>query len=129
MRIIDSPTNLLVVGIAFVVLYSLGQYGRSRYGEYFKVIGFSGTALVLLKLFWSMCPAQVFGYLFPMLVAALISPVIIWAFRVIKNGRNRQRQFSFPRRETPRDKPVEKQTGPDSMPESHEPRINSPVPH
>jgi hypothetical protein len=77
MGIINSPTGLLVAGIACVVLYSLGQYGHSRYRAYFKLIGFGGTALVLVQLFWSMCPAHLFGYLFPMLAAALISPAVI----------------------------------------------------
>lgn len=129
MGIINSPTTLLAVGIACVVLYSLGQYGRSRYRDYFRVVGFGGTALVLVKLFWSMCPAHLFGYLFPMLAAALISPAAIWILRAIKTQRNRQRQFSFARGRTFQDKPVEKQTGGEPAPHPGKSRVNPPVLH
>ncbi len=103
MWILDSPTYLLYIGIVCVVLYSLGQYGRMRYGEYLRIIGFAGVALVLLKLFFSLCPGRLFGYLLPLLAIALVCPVIIWIFHKIRGTRKRPEKFSFDRHKVCRD--------------------------
>ncbi|MFC1475493.1 hypothetical protein ACFLQW_00645 [Candidatus Zixiibacteriota bacterium] len=95
MEFLNSPTNLLIVGIGFVVLYSLSQYIRNQYGEFGKLIGFGGTALVILKLFWSFCPTVAVYHLFPLLAIAIISQFVFWAVRKIRNLSKPRRRFNF----------------------------------
>lgn len=95
MELLNSPTNLTVIGIGFAVLYSWGHYCRKRYGEYIKGIGFGGAALVVLKMFWSFCPAVVVLHLFPLLAAAIIIQGIFWVCYNIAGCSKSRKGFSF----------------------------------
>ncbi len=95
MSIFSSPWFPIYAGTAFIFLYSIGQYGRSRYGELCKYVGMAGTGFVLLRLFWGTCavPATFFAIL--LLGAAIGSRLLIWVYYKSKSKPEVDRKFSF----------------------------------
>ena len=72
-----NPWYLVLAGIVFVFVYSLGQYGRSRYKDIFKFVGVFGTGFIMLKLYWNFCPTAATFYLFIMLIISSVSALLV----------------------------------------------------
>jgi len=128
MGLFNSPTTLLLIGIICIVLYSLGRYGHIRGRGYFQIIGLAGTSLVILRLFWSMCPARVFGFLLPLLAVAVICPVVIRLYYTMKNTGKPLQRFSFGHRGTRRNNHADHRTGKNPENKSTRPPVSSPAP-
>ena len=86
MTILGFPWHLVTAGIGLVFLYSLGEYGRGPYQEYFRVIGFCGSGILILMVYWSYCPITGTYFVFLLLATALTLRLVLWVLYKTKDA-------------------------------------------
>ena len=127
MSIWSSPWFPIYAGTAFILLYSIGQYGRSRYGEVCKYIGMAGTGFILLRLFWGTCAVPATYFALILLGAAIGSRLLVWLYYRLKSEPNSDREFSFGSGRGPSGRPSTESTPEDSAAQDmHEKSHTSP---
>ncbi len=75
---LSTPSGLLITGSIFILLYSIGHFGRFRFSDTLKTLGFSGGALIVLKIFWSYCAMTAVSLILPLLFLGIVIHAICW---------------------------------------------------
>jgi len=78
MCILGFPWLLVTSGIAFVFVYSIGEYAPVRHNNVYRGVGFAGAGGLILYVFWAYCPGIAFQFVLPLFAAALIARLVIW---------------------------------------------------
>lgn len=78
MCILGFPWLLVTAGVAFVVVYSIGEYAPIPNNNVYRGVGFAGVGALLIYVFWAYCPASAFQFVFPLIAAALMTRFVIW---------------------------------------------------
>lgn len=75
-----DPSIQVLIGMAFSILYGIGNYGRSKYKDIFKIVGMAVIGLVILNIFFTQCAGTAVGYIFQLAAGTIILQVFVWGY-------------------------------------------------